>query len=226
MMSREQSMDSAEIRILVVDDHPLMRRGLCQLLKEETGLSVVGEAEDGARAVELATELQPDVVIMDVAMPGLDGVEAAGQILKANPQARILILSGAEQEAQVLRALKAGARGYVLKIALGTLLIKAVRLVADGGTAFLQPEVTQALLPSPQSAPEVERVSDREIEILEQAGRDLSNKEIGARLGISERTVQQHLANIFGKLAVSSRTGAVLQGLRRGWLQLERLVGD
>lgn len=215
------------IRVLVVDDHPMVRRGTCEILAEAADIEVVGEGTNGAEAVDLVGRLTPDVLVMDVSMPVLDGVEATRQ-LKTRPSAvNILILSAGGEDDQILGALRAGALGYLLKTAPDELLIEAVRLVSTGKPAVLQPEVTRALVSgmgSPAQVTEdlpVETLSDREIEVLKEVAKDLANKQIATRLGISDRTVQQHLANVYGKLGVTSRTGAVLKALHLRLLALE-----
>ncbi|HEY9899986.1 MAG TPA: response regulator transcription factor [Pantanalinema sp.] len=210
-------------RVLVADDHPIVRRGTCELLAEAEDVEVVGEAANGLEAIAQVDRLDPDVLVMDLSMPVMDGVEATRRLRGGHPGLGIVILSAHGEEDVVLRALQAGANGYLLKTADEEQLHEAVRLVATGKPALLQPEVTRAVMGSvrAEQGPPVERLSDREREIVKEVARDLGNKQIATRLGISERTVQQHLSNIFAKLGVASRTGAVLRALQEGWLTLE-----
>lgn len=183
---------------------------------------VIGEASNGLEAVEMVERERPDVLLMDLSMPIMDGVEATRRLRGTLPTLGIVILSAHDEQDFVLRALRAGANGYLLKTADEEQLQEAVRLVAQGKPALLQPEVTRAVMGAMTSprAP-VDQLSEREVEILREVAKDLGNKQIATRLGISERTVQQHLSNIFGKLEVSSRTGAVLKALQAGRITLE-----
>lgn len=208
------------IRILVADDHLLVRKGTVELLSDFPDVEVVGEAKHGQEAVELCEKLAPDLVLMDLSMPLLDGAAATREIKKRFPKTGVIVLSGHEEEGQILRALQGGANGYLLKTASEEQLIQAVRLVASGKPAILQPEVTQAVLKSK----ETEELSPREVEVLRETAKDLGNKQIASVLSISERTVQQHLSNIYGKLNVTSRTGAVLKAIQLGYLTLEEPV--
>jgi DNA-binding NarL/FixJ family response regulator len=211
------------LRVVVADDHLLVRRGTCELLTETPDIAVVGEAANGQEAIAQVAALQPDVLVMDVSMPVMDGVTATRQLRSQYPGLGIVMLSAHGEEEFVLKALQAGANGYLLKTADEQQLQQAVRLVAQGRPAILQPEVTQVVMGSVASKakPPVEPLSEREIEVVREVAKDLGNKQIATRLGISERTVQQHLSNIFGKLGVSSRTGAVLKALHEGWIRLE-----
>ncbi|MBM3270704.1 MAG: response regulator transcription factor [Candidatus Sericytochromatia bacterium] len=214
------------IRVLVADDHPLVRRGTCEILAADPGLEVVGQAADGVEALERAAALTPDVVVVDISMPRMDGVEVARRLREKGSFCRVLALSAGGDDDQILAALQAGALGYLLKSAPEDLILEAVRLVAAGKPALLQPEVAQSVLsratrPAGQRGDYVEPLSEREIEVLKEVARDRANKEAARILGISDRTVQQHLANIFSKLGVASRTGAVLEALHQGVLKLE-----
>lgn len=211
------------LRVVVADDHTLVRRGTCELLTEAPDIEVVGQAANGQEAIEQATKLQPDVLLMDVSMPVMDGVTATRQLRRLFPSLGIVMLSAHGEEEFVLRALQAGANGYLLKTAEEEQLQEAVRLVAAGRPAILQPEVTRVVMGSVTgpARPPVETLSEREIEVVREVAKDYGNKQIATRLGISERTVQQHLSNIFGKLGVASRTGAVLKALHEGWIRLE-----
>ncbi len=214
------------IRVLVADDHPLVRRGTCEILEADPALEVVGQAADGVEALEFAARLAPDVVVIDIQMPRMDGVEVARRLRESGSAAKVLALSAGGEDEQILAALQAGALGYLLKSAPEALILEAVKLVAAGEPALLQPEVARSVLSraTSQSRPPedyVEPLSEREIEVLREVARDQANKEVARTLGISDRTVQQHLANIFSKLGVASRTGAVLKALNLGVLKLE-----
>lgn len=211
-----------KLRLVIVDDHTLVRKGTREMLEEAEDMEIVAEGTNGKEALELARRELPDVLLMDLSMPVLDGVEATRQLKASHPQIGVVILSAHGEEDFVLRALQAGANGYLLKTADEDQLQQAVRLVSEGKPALLQPEVTRAVMGAmhaPRSP--VEALSEREIEVLREVAKDLGNKQIATRLGISERTVQQHLSNIFGKLDVSSRTGAVLKALQAGKISLE-----
>lgn len=212
-----------KLRVVVADDHTIVRRGTCELLMEAADIEVVGEASNGQEAIAQVERLKPDALVMDLSMPVMDGVAATRELRANLPGLGIVILSAHGEEDFVLRALQAGANGYLLKTADEEQLQEAVRLVAAGRPALLQPEVTSVVMGSVQAPkkPAVEALSERELEVVREVAKDLGNKQIASRLGISERTVQQHLSNIFGKLAVSSRTGAALKALQEGWITLE-----
>jgi DNA-binding NarL/FixJ family response regulator len=215
-----------KIRVLIADDHVVVRQGVRRFLEDGADIAVLGEAADGPQALRLVEELQPDVALLDIQMPGLNGVEVSRQIRSRFPQVKILILTAYEDDAYVFAALQAGANGYLLKTAGVDELLGAVRSVYRG-QSVLSPGVTDKVVRQlqtgkPQGAAEqVERLSAREVEILRLAATGLTNKEIGARLHLSNRTVQGHLARIYGKLGVASRTEAVTEGLKRGWIVLE-----
>ncbi len=207
------------IRVLLADDHGVVRKGVRDFLEEEPDLDVVGEASDGAQAVDMAIALQPDVVVMDIKMPQLSGIEATKRIKASAPQVRVLALSAYDDDPYVWGLLEAGASGYVLKTAESRELISAIRAVAAGRSA-LDPQIAPRIIaraarPTPSSD-----LTDREREVLSLAARGLTNKQIGHDLNISDRTVQNHLANIYGKLSVQSRTEAVTAALQRGLIQL------
>ncbi|HEX2914254.1 MAG TPA: response regulator transcription factor [Chloroflexia bacterium] len=218
----------AKIRVLLVEDHAVVREGTAELINRQVDMTVVGEAGDGQTAVDLATRLRPDVVLMDVALPVLDGISATRRIKEAAPTVAVLALSAHDEDQYVFALLEAGAAGYLLKTVRGNELVEAVRAV-HRGEAALHPAVAKKVLGHFAHAPEkaeppsrqIENLSERELEVLRLAGRGLSNKEIADRLVLSPRTVQAHFANIFSKLQVGSRTEAVLQGLRRRWITLE-----
>ncbi len=218
-----------KIKVLLVEDHAVVREGTAELLNRQVDIQVVGEAGNGLVAVELAARLRPDVILMDVALPELDGISATRKIKEAQPTIAVLALSAHDEDQYVFALLEAGAAGYLLKTVRGNELVEAVRAV-HRGEAALHPTVAKKVLGHfartggeklEAIARPVENLSERELEVLRLAGRGLSNKEIADRLVLSPRTVQAHFANIFSKLQVGSRTEAVLQGLRRRWLRLE-----
>ena len=217
------------IKILLAEDHVVVRQGTRQLLEREQDLDVIGEAGDGEEAVRLASQLKPDVVIMDVAMPKLSGIEATKQIKKLLPLTIVLVLTGYDYDEYIFSLLEAGAAGYLLKDVSGEELVGAVRAVY-AGEPVLHPVVLHRLMgrfnPSgagPAPAKPVEVLSEREMEVLKVAAKGMSNKDIGKTLFISERTVQAHMRSIFNKLGVGSRSEAILYSLKRGWFTLEDL---
>jgi DNA-binding NarL/FixJ family response regulator len=213
---------------MIADDHALVREGTRQILEDQPGLEVVGEAQDGEEAVALVSRLHPDVVLMDIAMPKLNGIEATRLIKKESPSTSVLILTAYDDDQYIYALLDAGAAGYLLKSVRGEELAQAVRAVAQG-ESVLHPAIAAKVFKrytSPGQATaqeEIEPLSERESEVLGMAAKGLSNKMIARELKLSDRTVQAHLSNIFGKLGVASRTEAVITGLRRGLLQLEEL---
>ena len=215
-------MDGDErIRVLVVDDHAVVRRGLRGFLELQDDIEVIGEAADGAEAIARSAELRPDVILMDVLMPTLDGIAATAAIKRAQPDVEIVALTSFIEEARVVAALEAGATGYLLKDASDREVADAVR-AAYRGEMRLDPAVTRLLAErlrrrEPERAP-VERLSEREQEVLACLGRGLSNKEIAAELFITERTARTHVSNILGKLGLASRTQAALYAVERGYV--------
>ncbi len=214
------------IHVLLADDHAVVRKGIRQFLEEADDISVVAEASDGAEALRLVEAHQPDVAVLDIRMPEVTGVEATRLIKERFPQVRVLVLTAYDDDPYVFALLQAGADGYVLKTASGDELVRAVRTVHQGGTA-LSPEIAakvvrQATSHRPEgAADQVETLTTRELDVLRLAARGLTNRAIGHGLGISHRTVQGHLANTYGKLGVNSRTEAVTEALRRGWIVIE-----
>ena len=215
------------IKILIADDHAVVRDGTRQILEQQSDLEVIAEAADGAEAVKLAGSTKPDVAIIDISMPGMDGIEATRQIKKLYPQIAVLILSAYDDDQFVFSLLEAGAAGYLLKSVRGHELIEAVRQV-HAGESVLHPAIARKVLnrfvPASGKAAgqkSAEVLSDREIEVLKYATRGLSNQEIADELCLSLRTVQAHLGHIFNKLQVSSRTEAVVRALKEGWVTLE-----
>ncbi|OGO07619.1 MAG: DNA-binding response regulator [Chloroflexi bacterium RBG_13_60_13] len=216
-----------KIRVLIADDHAVVREGTRRMLEQEGDMEVVGEACDGEEAVRLAEETKPDVAIVDISMPKLDGIEATRQIKSRCPSVTILILSAYDDDQFVFSLLEAGAAGYLLKSVRSRELVDAVRAV-HGGESVLHPAVAKKVLnrfvvgggrASPAKSAEV--LSDREKEILRMATHGLSNADIARELCLSIRTVQGHLGHIFNKLQVGSRTEAVVRALKEGWVTLE-----
>jgi DNA-binding NarL/FixJ family response regulator len=200
------------IRVLVADDHAVVRSGLGQLLATAPDLELAGEAKDGQEAVEAAENAAPDVILMDISMPVLDGVEATRRIIARDPNARIVMLTSLADNRQILDALEAGASGYLLKHAGPDELLGAIRAAA-AGDAPLDPKAARALLDNRRTAPVADKhkaLSAREQEVLRLVAQGLANKQIARRLGISERTVKAHLTNVFSALGVSDRTQAAL----------------
>jgi DNA-binding NarL/FixJ family response regulator len=197
------------IRVLVVDDHQLVRAGLTVLLQTASDLQVVGQAADGEQALLIAREARPDVVLMDLSMPVLDGVAATRQLLAEQPGAHVVVLTSFTETERVTEALRAGAIGYLLKDCDPRDLLTAVRAAAQGD-APLDPRVTRAVLPTGPAAPAVRALSSRETEVLTLVARGLANKQIARSLGISEHTVKVHLNNVFRRIGVNDRTSAAL----------------
>jgi DNA-binding NarL/FixJ family response regulator len=204
------------IRILVADDHPVVRTGLTAVLVQQADLELVAEAENGERAVALYREHHPDVCLMDLRMPVMDGVEAIRAITTEFPSARILALTTYEGDADIRRALEAGARGYLLKDMLLTDVIRAVRAVHRGERVI--PNAVAARL---AEFPERSDLTEREREVLQLVARGLSNKEVARAIGRTDETVKIHLKNLFGKLDVADRTEAVTVALARGLIHLD-----
>ncbi len=208
------------IRVLLADDHAVVRAGIRQFLEHAGDIEVVAEADDGEAAQVLIQENQPDVVVLDIQMPKASGIEVTRWIRAHKRQVGVLILTAFDDDPYVLAVLQAGANGYVLKTASPNDIIQAVRDVYAGKSA-LDPEITQkvmAQIVGHKEALAVEELTDRELEVLALAGRGFTNKAIGVQLGISDRTVQGHLARIFTKLNASSRTEAVMRAVSLGWL--------
>jgi NarL family two-component system response regulator LiaR len=219
-----------KIKVLIADDHALFREGTRSLIEQEKDMEVVGEASDGAETIKLVKQLRPHVVLMDIAMPKVNGIEATRQIKADYPATAVLILTAYDNDQYIVALLEAGAAGYLLKNVSGADLVNAIRAVY-AGEAVLHPTIAQKVFSrlgfsgsqAPAAAQEAE-LSEREMEILKLAARGMSNQDIAAQLYLSRRTVQAHLANIFRKMDVGSRTEAVLQAMRKGWLGLDDLA--
>ena len=213
------------ISVILVDDQPLLRKGFRMVLEEEAGIVVVGEASDGAAAVALVARRHPDVVVMDVRMPGMDGIEATQAILAAEPRSRVLILTTFDLDEYAFGALRLGASGFILKDVLPSEFVRALRSVADGD-AVIAPSVTRRLLdafahqlPDPQreaSRPELSQLTAREREILIELAGGFSNAEIAGRLFVTEATVKTHLGRVLSKLGLRDRVQAVVYAYEAG----------
>jgi two-component system, NarL family, response regulator len=205
-----------KIRVLVADDHPVVRTGLAAVLVQQADLELVAEAENGERAVALYREHQPDVCLMDLRMPVMDGVEAIRAITTEVPEARILALTTYEGDADIRRALEAGAQGYLLKDMLLSDVVQAVRAVHRGDRVI--PNAVAARL---AEFPERSELTERELEVLKLVARGMSNKEAARAIGRTDETVKIHLKNVFAKLGVADRTEAVTVALTRGLIHLD-----
>jgi NarL family two-component system response regulator LiaR len=217
------------IRVLIADDHAMVREGTRELLEQETDLTVVAEAGDGEEAVRLAGAFKPDVAIIDISMPRLNGIEATKQIKALYPSLAVLILTAYDDDEYVFSFLEAGAAGYLLKTVRGSELIAAIRAL-HAGEAVLHPIIARKVLKRfvpdadiPEKQETHGTLSDREIEILKLAARGLRSDDIASELTLSLRTVHGHLNHIFDKLSVSSRTEAVVRAIRESWITLDDL---
>ncbi|WP_432884856.1 response regulator [Kribbella sp. CA-245084] len=206
------------IRLLIADDHPVVRDGLSAMFAAEPGFEVVGQAGDGAEAIELAETVRPDVILMDLQMPGVNGLAAISELTERGVTARVLVLTTYDTDGYVVPAIEAGATGYLLKDAPRDELIRAVRAAADG-TSVLAPSVANTLTNHVRTPPTPDIVSPRELEVIELVAAGNTNREIAAHLFISEATVKTHLLNIYTKLAVPDRASAVAEAFRRGLLK-------
>ena len=216
----------SEIRVLLADDHSILREGIRALLEKEEDIEVVGEASNGEEAVARTRELLPDVVVMDIAMPKINGLEAADQIRTAMPSVKVLILTMHDDEQYLAGMLKAGAAGYVVKTAASVDLVSAIRAVHQGD-AYLYPSITRMLVAdylkkaaSDESSTDNEGLTSREMEILRHIAEDRKNKDIADLLGISVRTVQAHRTNLMDKLGAHDRTELVKYAIRKGIVDL------
>ena len=203
--------------ILCVDDHPLVRKGIAAILANEKDMKLIAEAGSGAEAVEAFKKFHPDVILMDLRMAGMDGIEATKEIRKIDPEAKIIALTSYDGDQEIYRALEAGVRGYILKESVHTEIVRAIRVV-HAGKRLMPPEVAERLS---EHFPQV-ALTPREIEVLQHVAKGLGNKEIGVRLGTAAGTVKMHLQNILSKLGASDRTHAVTLAIRRGIIHIDR----
>lgn len=217
------------IRVVLADDHAVVRKGIREFLEEAEDIIVVAEAANGREALQAVAEHRPGVAVLDIQMPELSGIEATRRIKARYPEVGVLILTAYDDDPYVFALLQAGAGGYVLKTASAEELVQAIRAVHRGDSA-LDPAVARKVVqrlasghPSPASEEIVEGLTDRELDVLRLAAKGLTNQAIGGRLDISDRTVQGHLANVYAKLAVSTRTEAVLRAVKLGWLILDEV---
>jgi NarL family two-component system response regulator LiaR len=211
------------IRLLIADDHHIVRKGIKVLLATEKDMQVVGEAENGAEAVEKAAALEPDVILMDIVMPEMDGIEATRKITAARPESRILVLTSFAADDKVFPAVKAGALGYLLKDSTPEQLLEAIRQVHRGEPS-LEPAIARKVLQElsrPAGKPTSEPLTEREMEVLRLIAQGMSNKEIASKIFVAEWTVRSHVSNILGKLHLASRTQAALYALRAGLASLD-----
>ncbi len=226
-------MEQSAIRVLVVDDQVIVREGICLLLSQVDGITVVGEAGDGRQAVAQAAALDPDVILMDLVMPGMDGIEATRQIIAAREDARVLVLTSyAGDEAgmsRVVPAIEAGARGFLLKDSSPADLIRAIRHIHQGRSSLDPTIASQVLLELKRPAvqpPPPDPLTERELEVLRLVATGLSNAETAAQLVITEATVRSHVSNILGKLHLANRVQATLYALQEGIISLDEVRGD
>ena len=213
------------IRILIADDHRIVRQGLRLILETEPDFEVAGEASDGAQAVKLCQELKPDVVLMDLRMPNVDGLTAIERLRRDQPEIAVVILTTFNEDELMFRGLQAGARGYLLKDTERSTLFETLRAAARGET-LLKPEIVARVLsrvaaPASTRSSDPTGLTDRELEVLRSVARGQRSKEIALQLGISERTVKAHLASIYGKLGVDSRAAAIAVAAQRGLLETQ-----
>ena len=218
-----------KIKVLLADDHVIVREGTKELVQRQPDMQVVAEASDGVEAVELARVYRPDVIVMDIAMPNMNGIEATKQIKKILPTTAVLILTAYDSDQYIMALLEAGAAGYLLKNVRGNQLIDAIRAVYSG-ESILQPSTTRRVIDhlkvkavKSEEDSAANTLTEREMEVLKLAAKGVSNRDIAEQLFVSNRTIQTHLSNIFKKLSVGSRTEAILYGLKRGWFYMEEL---
>jgi DNA-binding NarL/FixJ family response regulator len=218
----------ASIRILIADDHRLFRQGLRRLCEARSGFDVIGEARDGQEAVELARRLKPDVILMDIQMPKLNGVRATRLIMEHDPSARVIMLTALQKDTYVFEAIKAGARGYLFKDADVDELLEGIQAV-HRGEALINAHLAARVLDEfrrlsqpPDTSEEIEKLTPGEMDVLLLVAQGEDNKLIAERLALAEKTVSNRLSDIYGKLHVNNRTQAALYALRRGWARLDR----
>jgi NarL family two-component system response regulator LiaR len=214
-----------KIKIVIADDHTVVRKGTRQILEQEDDLEVIGEAVNGEEALKLVMELSPDLAIIDISMPVLDGIMVTRKIKETKPGTAVLILSIYDNDEFVFALLEAGAAGYLLKDSTGQDIISAVRAI-NRGESVLHPIITRKvinrLLPVAGEKKEAAKIlGDRELQVLVLASKALSNREIADKMGLSLHTVEAHMRHIFGKLQVGSRTEAILYAIKQGWISIE-----
>jgi DNA-binding NarL/FixJ family response regulator len=213
------------IKLVIADDHLVVRRGTRQILEGEPDFVVIGEAADGQETLKIVDEQVPDVVVLDIAMPILNGIEVTKQIKKAHPEIAILILSNYDNDEFVFGLLEAGAAGYLLKDVGSQDIINAIKAIKRGESVLhpvIASKVMKRFFPDPRTIKESEKIlGDRELEVLRLAGKAQSNQEIADKLGLSPHTVEAHMRHIFAKLKVGSRTEAVLKAIKQGWMNME-----
>ena len=216
--------NSSIIHVVLADDHAVVRKGIREFLEEDPAIQVVGEASDGEEAIALVARAKPDVAVFDIQMPKMNGMDATRRVKKEFPQTRVLMLTAYDDAPYIFAALQAGANGYLLKTSSSDELVHAVHAIAEGESA-LSPTVAKKLVlraaggqPNEET---IEPLTEREMEILRLAAKGMGNKQIGVTLTISDRTVQGHLANIYAKLHVGTRTEAVMFAVREKWITLE-----
>jgi DNA-binding NarL/FixJ family response regulator len=217
------AVEAKPARILIADDQTLFRTGLARLLDEDSRVEVVGQAADGAEAVALALKLQPDVILMDLKMPNVDGIEATRQLVAADPSVRVLILTTFEADNYVIQALKAGARGYVLKDSLASAIVSSIVAVMAGERVMASAVANRVLeMLTGTTTPKefYDGLTVREIEILKLVANGMANKQIAFRLQISEKTVRNHVSNMYEKLGIYDRSQAVLYAVRKGLVEV------
>ena len=222
-----------KIKVLLAEDHVIVREGIRERIQREEDMEIVGEAGDGEEAVQLAEQLKPDIILMDIAMPKLNGIEATRRIKNSCPSMGILVLTAYDNEEFIFALLEAGAAGYLLKNVRGQELLNAIRATYDG-ESVLYPAIAKKVFGHVQTEGErrstvherTEVLSKRELEVARLAARGLANKEIAKELFVGERTIQTHWRNIFNKLGVSSRTEALMDCLKKGWITLKQEDGQ
>jgi DNA-binding NarL/FixJ family response regulator len=217
----------AKAKVLLVEDHVIVRQGIKALFSDEHDLEIVGEADDGRAALQSVSELEPDVILMDISMPGLNGIEATRQIRQNHPEVKVVVLSMHSNEEYVFQVLRAGASGYVLKQSDSSEVLTAIRAALAGGS-FLSPPISRTVIDDYVRRAEarggdedLELLTSREREVLQLLAEGLSNREIAEQLNISIKTVETHRSNMMGKLGVSSKTELVKYALRKGWASLD-----
>jgi len=216
------------IKVLLAEDHVVVREGIRELIQREEDMEIVGEAGDGEEAVQLAEQLEPDIILMDIAMPKLNGIKATQRIKGSHPSISVLVLTAYDNEEFIFALLEAGAAGYLLKNVGSRELLNAIRAVYDGESVLhpvIANKVFSRLQLGKRKHSEQERgelLTDRELEVLRLGAQGLANKEIATGLFLGERTIQTHWRNIFNKLGVSSRTEAIMYGLRKGWISMNQ----